>query len=242
MSHFSARVLIPKEILRSNSPSFKDHQDKLYKAIMDLIFPYSAKFPDTEYQVPCSCLPHEVRSTAIENANKEVGEFWELYQLFLQIPDDNGPDFSEYTPFKKWEKTCKKAIKQHHQYKDRDIKCKFCNGDGFRKTEENYSCCKYVYCNIFELDPAGEQGLDLDLFINVSDIEYLDLDIPVIVTTDGRWHNINWTISYDDPVHEWRERSQSILMDYKNHVAFKADMSIEKLELITNEYRKQMHL
>lgn len=226
MSHFTTLVLVPGELGKKKILSPKKPKEEIFDVFMDLIYPYASYFPDTNYQVPCYCLPHEVMSSGVETANQEVGEFWELYQGFLDISEENRPEWVEYEPFKEWQRVCQKAIKQEPRYEERDPNCQYCDGSGFMTAKENFSRYEYDYFNIADLDPVLDPKLNPEFFIPVSELDSAEIEYEAIVTPDGRWHSIKWGGASDDPVADWEKRSQAILKDNDDHIAVKAHMHI----------------
>jgi len=226
MAHFITLVLVPEKYGKKKLFGSKKQKAELEEAVMDLIYAYASYFPGVDYQVPCYCLPTALMTRAIEKANQEVGEFWELYQTYLAIPENKRPDWAEYDPFKQWVNTCQLETKRSAAFQDRNQQCEYCQGTGLMTTRENFSRSEYDYFNITDLDPAIDPNLITDYFFKVSKLAGLDMDYEAIVTPDGQWHSIEWGGDTPDPLASWQERSQKILDQYPDHFVFKAHMHI----------------
>ena len=226
MAHFITLVLVPGKFGKKKMLGSKKQKAELEEAVMDLIYAYASYFPAIDYQVPCYCLPIELKTAVVEEANQEVGEFWELYKTFLEIPEKSRPDWSDFDPFNQWVRTCHEETMRSEQFQERNPNCEYCDGTGFMATNENYSRYEYDYFNIADLDPAVDPNLITEYFFEVNKLASLDIDYEAIVTPDGQWHSIIWGGDSADPVSDWQERSQLILDQYPDHFVFKSHMHI----------------
>jgi hypothetical protein len=224
MTHYITLVLFPRELGKKSLFSSQKPKDVINEVVMDLIYPYATYFPGFDYPVPCYCVPGAVQTSAVELANHEVGEFWELYKDYLEIPEKSRVEWSDYDPFLRWVRTCNEAVKQNPQFQEKKPDCDTCSGTGFMTINENYSRSEYDYFNIADLDSAVDPKMDPEYFIEVIRIPDLDIDFEAIVTPDGEWHELDWGAGSSDPVGEWEAKSKSILAQYPDHLAFKAHM------------------
>lgn len=195
MPHMSAIIVIPSDTTEEQA------SDK----VMDLMFPYADYFPSEPYDVPCWCDP--AQRYGVETADKEVGEFWYLYQSFIRIPSEQRPKWRNHKPVVEWQRIAIQSAQSHPSHQV-DPSCKNCKGKGVMETESNFSLVKFEGWDI-------DGGFDVIFNSpNVCQVHELpeEIDYEAIITPDGRWHQ--WD-SVEQTWEEWEQEVRQLLLSFQ---------------------------
>ncbi len=200
MSRHYVLVLFPDRLDENQASEF----------LFDLLGPLDGEFGGFDpYNALCSCTiddPYE----AYEAAEREVGEFYELWLTYRQMPKREQFPWPLY--IHDFEEAYLNAARTSPGYRPPNPACPSCHGSGVVQTTRAHAG-RYDYWQL------AEGGLEVmfrspdvwrvrDLPRNIADI-----DCGAIVTPDGRWHEAAGGV-WDSENQEWQHEARAILSRY----------------------------
>ncbi len=212
MSRHYVLVLFPDGLSEEQASEF----------LFDLLGPLDGEFDGFDpYNAPCPCTIDDAYE-AYEAAEREVGEFYELWLNYRAMPQKDHFPWRLY--IHDFEEAYLNAARKSAGYRLPDPACQWCHGSGVVKTTRAHAG-RFDYW-LFA-DGEGEVEFRSPDVWRVRDLprKMADIDCGAIVTPDGRWHEAAGGM-WDSENQAWQEEARVLLSRYPKCRAVRCLMHI----------------